>query len=253
MLNMRGEIVGIVTFLIRETEGINFAVSSQTAEPAANVLKTQAPTVSATATPQPSVGEVYPEVIEVEHHDTGAYWFFYGEYVNNTQSNLSGARPHIRFFDANEQPITDWLLNEGAGVSGILQPGERGYVLVYLNRADVPQNSGSYRLRVLGYTTTEAPYRDLRITNNRAYSGTDGWQHIAGTVTNDGQRTTLSGLAVAVIRRSDGALHEVQYDLLNSESSLGHELAPGESYDFDITLWRGFPPGGSYVVSGVSW
>ena len=39
--NMRGEIVGILTFGYRDAEGVSFAVSPQTAMPAAHTLKTQ--------------------------------------------------------------------------------------------------------------------------------------------------------------------------------------------------------------------
>ena len=75
MLNMRGEIVGILTFSWRDAEGVNFAVSSQTAEPVAHALKTQAPTVRPTPQPVDSFG---PEDVDLPHDTSNTltedYW-----------------------------------------------------------------------------------------------------------------------------------------------------------------------------------
>ena len=133
------------------------------------------------------------------------------------------------------------MLDVGFGVSGILQPGEHGYAMTLLDRAQVPSTWGWYHVRVHSFTTTEVPYPYLRITNDRNYYDTDDFLHIAGTVTNDGLRVTHGGLVLVVIRRSNGELHEIAYNTFTYAP--GHELAPSESYDFDIALWRGRPRG----------
>ena len=96
MLNMRGEIVGIVTFLIRETEGINFAVSSQTAEPVANTLKTQAPTVRATPTPQPPPVSFGPEDVEVSHDPSDGHieTYYAGVHVADFEASAIFVNPY---------------------------------------------------------------------------------------------------------------------------------------------------------------
>ena len=137
----------------------------------------------------------------------------------------------------------DW----GAGVSGVLLPGQTGYGRVYLSPQRVPPMWSSYESRVRGWTTTAEP-RLLSLTNVRKYYAY-GRLHISGTVTNDGPRVTERGLVFVVMSESSGALYDVGYITFRTSDHLGRELDPGESFNFDIRLWREDPLGGSYEVS----
>ena len=264
MLNMRGEIVGILTLGYRDAEGVSFAVSTQTAMRTAHTLKTQAPPATPTLVPMQE-GKQYLRVVESAGDNAhGGLFNFYVEYVNNTTIIAYGVLVDIQFFDANKQPLTAVIEEAGRGVSDPTLPGERGFASGQVNNlsetGQLPEKWHSYqvsvRIRSLPETIIRS-YRDhsgLRITNLRHYYGTDGFQHIAGTATNEEQRETRRGKVFAVIRKSNGALHEVKGDYFASpSSSCGGELAPGESCQFDISLVRELPPGGSYAVKGVSW
>ncbi len=122
LLNTRGEIVGILTFsfIAIEIEGINFAVSSQTAEPVAHALKTQAPTVTATATatPRPD-GGFGPQNVDLPHDpDDGrieVYWA--GVRLADFDTLATFVNPH----DARQQQWTHGIIfREAQGQSTTL-------------------------------------------------------------------------------------------------------------------------------------
>ena len=254
MLNMHGEIVGILTFGYQHAEGVSFAVSSQTAEPAVEVLKTLA------LTPTPTVPRVvYQRVMDFSiHRVVPDSQTFYVEFVNDSSTPLSPAEIDVRIADARDQPLTDWLEKRGSGWSGITLPGQTGYGGGVIYDADLPPTQGrKYQIRVNSSTTTAAPYPRLRIINKEYDPASHDYARVTVMVTNEGQRDTRNGGVLVVVRKSDGSLHEVgsyRFAQKVEWGGLGRELDVGESHQLVIPLVRGLPPdGGSYEVIGFSY
>ena len=262
MLNMRGEIVGILTLGRDDAEGVSFAISPQTAMSTAYTLKTQTPPATPTVVPL-GEGKHYLRVVELVAYHHPPLMEFYVEYVNNTTIIADSPTMDIQFFDANKQPLTAVLVRPSSGVGGSTRPGERGFAHGQVNnitykrvKGDLPEKWHSYQVSLRSRSLSEAIHRkrrDLRITNLHV---TGGARHIAGTVTNDGLRVTRGGSVFAVVRKSNGALHAVSGEHYLAPpwgGDCGGELAPDESCQFNIPLYRELPPGGSYVVMGHSW